>query len=44
MHSGVIAMVGGLVIVPIVSLFTPKMDSKKLDNIFKCFEQQTYEK
>ncbi|MCQ2533904.1 MAG: sodium:solute symporter [Clostridia bacterium] len=38
-HSGVLAMVGGLIIVPIVSLFTPKMASKEVDAHFACFEK-----
>ena len=36
-NSGVVAMVGGLIIVPIVSLFTKKLDSKKLDDMFMCY-------
>ncbi len=39
-HSGVIAMVGGLIIVPIVSLFTKKMDKQELDPMFTCFEEK----
>ena len=39
-NSGVIAMVGGLVIVPIVSLFTKKMDKKLVDEIFECYEEK----
>ena len=38
-HSGVLAMVGGLIIVPIVSLFTPKMASKEVEAHFACFEK-----
>ena len=37
-NSGVVAMVGGLIIVPIVSLFTQKMDAKFVDEIFDCYE------
>ena len=37
-NSGVIAMVGGLIIVPIVSLITTKMDTKFVDDIFACYE------
>lgn len=37
-NSGVIAMVGGLIIVPAVSLFTAKMDKKAVDDIFSCYE------
>ena len=31
-------MVGGLVIVPIVSLFTKKMDKEFVDETFACYE------
>ena len=40
LYSGVFAMVGGLILVPIVSLFTPKCDSEKVDGIFTCYETQ----
>lgn len=40
-NSGVIAMVGGLVIVPIVSLFTKKQDAKELDALFACYDEKT---
>ncbi|MCQ2528146.1 MAG: sodium:solute symporter [Saccharofermentans sp.] len=39
-HSGVFAMVGGLIIVPIVSLITPKMNKKDVDGHFSCFEKK----
>ena len=35
-NSGVIAMVGGLAIVPVISLFTKKQDGEELDKIFAC--------
>ena len=35
-NCGALAMVGGLVIVPIVSLFTPKMKKDDVDQIFTC--------
>lgn len=38
-NSGVIAMVGGLIIVPIVSLFTKKQDSKEVDEMFASYEE-----
>ncbi len=38
-HSGVFAMVGGLIIVPIVSLLTPKMAKEKVDDAFNCYEE-----
>ena len=39
-HSGVFAMVGGLIIVPIVSLLTPKMNKKDVDAHFSCFDKK----
>ena len=40
-NSGVIAMVGGLIIVPIISLFTKKQSDKELDEIFECYNEKT---
>lgn len=37
LYSGVIAMVGGLIIVPIVSFITPKSRPKNVDQIFECY-------
>ena len=37
-NSGVIAMVGGLVIVPIVSAFTRKQDQKVIDEMFNWYD------
>ena len=39
-RSGVIAMVGGLIIVPVVSKLTAKMDSKAVEDTFSCYEEQ----
>ena len=36
-NSGVVAMVGGLIIVPIVSAFTKKQDAAELDEMFACY-------
>lgn len=36
-QSGAIAMVAGLIIVPLVSLITPKMSKEKIDEIFTCY-------
>jgi SSS family solute:Na+ symporter len=33
-------MLSGLVIVPIVSLLTPKPDMTKMDEIFACYEEK----
>lgn len=38
-NSGVIAMVGGLVIVPVISLFTKKQDGEALGKIFECYDE-----
>lgn len=39
LYSGVFAMVGGLIIVPIVSLFTKKQDKNAVDTIFSCYDK-----
>ena len=38
-NMGVIAMLGGLVIVPVVSIFTPKQNKDDLEAIFSCYEK-----
>ena len=35
-NAGAIAMVAGMIVVPVVSLLTPKMDKKKVDECFTC--------
>ncbi len=37
-QAGAIAMLGGLVLVPVVSLISPKMDKAKVDSIFACYD------
>lgn len=39
-RSGVLAMVGGLIIVPIVSLVTKKQDAKVIDEMFECYNEK----
>ena len=39
-NCGAIAMLAGLVIVPVVSLFTPKPDRKLVDHSFACYEEK----
>ncbi len=39
LYSGVFAMVGGLIIVPIVSLFTKKTLPCDVDSIFECYNK-----
>ena len=38
-NCGAIAMLSGLVIVPVVSLFTPRPDQKMVDETFACYEK-----
>lgn len=37
-NAGVLAMLAGLVIVPVISLFTKNSDQKKIDSMFNCYE------
>ena len=39
-RSGVVAMVGGLIIVPVVSLITPKMKKEEVDEKFVCYDKK----
>ena len=39
LHSGVFAMLGGLILVPGVSLLTPKMNKDTVDGMFKCYDK-----
>ena len=39
-NAGVLSMLSGLIIVPLVSLFTPKMDKKLVNNIFECYNEK----
>ncbi len=39
-NSGVVAMVGGLIIVPVVSLFTKKPNQEKTDKLFEAYEEK----
>ena len=43
LYSGSIAMLGGLVIVPIISLITPKPNKELVDGCFSCYEQKAEE-
>ena len=38
-NCGAWAMIGGLIIVPIVSLVTPKLSKEKIDSIFECYDE-----
>ena len=37
-NCGAIAMLGGFVVVPAVSLFTPKPDREYVDEMFNCYK------
>lgn len=39
-NAGAVAMVAGLVIVPLVSLVTPKLKKEDVDEIFTCYEEK----
>jgi SSS family solute:Na+ symporter len=39
-NSGVIAMLGGLVLVPIVSLVTPKPKKEEVEEMFSCYHKE----
>jgi SSS family solute:Na+ symporter len=38
-NAGAIAMITGLIVVPVVSLLTPKLEKKKVDEIFTCYDE-----
>lgn len=38
-NAGAIAMVAGLVIVPVVSVLTPKPEKQHMDSIFACYDE-----
>ena len=39
-NAGVLAMVAGLIIVPVVSLFTRVKDKKEIEKMFNCYEKE----
>ena len=39
-NAGAVTMVAGLIIVPVVSLITPKLSSEKVDGIFACYDEK----
>ena len=39
-NAGAFCMIAGLVIVPVVSLFTKAPDKAMLDDIFSCYERK----
>ncbi len=38
-NAGALAMIAGLVVVPVVSLLTPKMKKEQVDDIFTCLDE-----
>lgn len=39
-NAGAIAMIAGLIIVPIVSLITPKLNKEMVDKTFECYDEK----
>ena len=39
-NAGAVAIVAGLIVVPIVSVITPKMEKEKVDKIFACLDEK----
>ena len=39
-NAGAFCMIAGLIIVPLVSLITPKPDGKLVDDAFACYERK----
>ncbi len=38
-NAGAFTMLAGLIIVPVVSLITPKLKKEKVEEVFKCYEE-----
>ena len=38
-NAGAVAMIAGMIVVPVVSLITPKMDKKKVEECFTCLDE-----
>ncbi|BDF33808.1 sodium:solute symporter [Lachnospiraceae bacterium] len=39
-NAGAVAMIAGLVVVPVVSILTPKLKKEHVDDIFTCYEEK----
>lgn len=39
-NAGAVAMVAGLIVVPVVSLLTPRMKKERLTEIFSCYQEE----
>jgi SSS family solute:Na+ symporter len=38
-NAGALAMVAGLIVVPVVSVLTPKMNKDTINSIFACYDE-----
>lgn len=38
-NAGALAMIAGLIVVPVVSILTPKMNKDKIEEVFACYEE-----
>lgn len=43
-NAGAVAMVAGLIVVPVVSLLTSKMEKKQVEEIFTCYDEEVHVK
>lgn len=41
-NAGAITMIAGLILVPLVSMVTPKMNRTVVDDLFDCYEEKVY--
>ena len=39
-NAGAVAMVAGLIVVPVVSVLTPKLKKERMDEIFACYDEK----
>ncbi|MCD8118010.1 MAG: sodium/solute symporter [Lachnospiraceae bacterium] len=39
-NAGAIAMIAGMIVVPVVSFLTPKPDAEKVNDIFSCYDEK----
>ena len=39
-NAGAVAMVAGLIVVPVVSVLTPKLKKERVDEIFACYDEK----
>lgn len=39
-NAGAIAMVAGLIVVPVISIITPKINKNDVDSVFKCYKEK----